>query len=385
VFQVVLLVAPENEDEGIRYLYAISFLMSATSGILIPVIPVYAFHLGATQFVLGLIGSAPAAMYALFTFMLGGSWDRLGKKIPIIAFYVMYTSICLLYSFTTLPFQIIMLKTIEGLSWALFWPPLEALIAERTAGSNKAVSNFGISWSSGAALGVFLSGFALELNRPKDVFRLVSLSSLTLTLTSIALIKERRVEKVEIRKKANPITKAKIFSEHREAWLSAALYAFGQNVIFALFPAYAEIKSMSGLMIGLYISTLIAGRTLAFWSFGKIPMEKISLVGAALMSVGSLPIAITTSFPILVVGSFSIGFGAGLLYSSAFQKVMTAKAERRGLYAGIFEGSIGIGYLSPVVAGALAERSLNAPYVLTSAGAACMFLWFILVHPSKKS
>jgi len=381
---VISVVAPENRDAGVRYLLAISFIMSAISGILIPVIPVYAFHLGATQFVLGLIGSVPAATYAAFTILLGGLWDRLAKKTPIIAFSLLYSGVCLLFSFTVSPLQIVILKVLEGFSWSLFWPPVEALIAERTTASDKMVSSFGVSWSSGGALGVFLSGFALELNRPKDIFRLAAFSSLVLTLTSFLAVKERRTEKVEFkkRKKVNSTT-TKVLLMHKEAWLSAVIYAFGQNIIFALFPAYAEIKSIPGLMIGLYISLLIAGRTLAFWIFGKIHIKKISSIGAALMSLGSLPMAFITSVPMLAVGSFSLGLGAGLLYSASFKKVMTADADKRGLYAGIFEGSIGIGYLSPVVAGALAERFLNAPYILGSMGTACAFIWFTL-HPFQE-
>lgn len=63
---------------------------------------------------------------------------------------------------------------------------------------------------------------------------------------------------------------------------------------------------------------------------------------------------------------------------------MTADADKRGLYAGIFEGVIGIGYLSPVFAGALAEQSLNAPYILGSVGTACAFLCFTL-RPSHEN
>lgn len=379
------MVEPEKRDAGVRYLLAISFIMSAIFGILIPVMPIYADDLGATPFVLGLIGGVPAGTYAAFTILLGRLWDRLAKKTPIIAFCLLYAGVCFLFSFTVSPFQIVILKALEGFSWSLFWPPVEALIAERTTASDKMVSNFGLSWSSGAALGGLLSGFALELNRPKDIFRLVSFSSLVLALTSLLLIKERRTEKVEFRKrkKANPTT-TKILLMHKEAWLSAVIYAFGQNIVFSLFPPYAtKIKSIPGLMIGVYISLLIAGRTLAFWIFGKIHIKKISSIGAALMSLGSLPMAFTTSVPMLALSSFSLGLGAGLLYSAAFRKVVTADADKRGLYAGIFEGTIGIGYLSPVFAGVLAERFLNAPYILASTATACAFLWFTL-RPSQE-
>jgi len=378
-------VAPESRDAGVRYFFAISFIMSAISSILIPVMPIYAGDIGATPFVLGLIGSVPAVTYAAFTILLGGLWDRLAKKTPIIAFYLLYASVCLLFSFTVAPLQIVILKVLEGFSWSLFWPPVEILIAERTTASDKMVSNFGISWSSGGALGVFLSGFALELNRPKDIFRLVSFSSLVLALTSFLLVKERRIEKVELgkRKKANP-GMTKILLMHKEAWLAAVIYSFGQNIVFALFPDYAyKIKSIPGLMIGLYISLLIAGRTLAFWIFGKIHIKNISSIGAALVSLGSLPMAFTTSVPMLAVGFFSLGLGAGFLYSDSFKKAMTADADKRGLYAGIFEGSIGVGSLSPVVAGALAEQFLNGPYILSSVGTASAFLWFTL-HPSQE-
>ncbi len=366
-----------NRGRGINYLHVLSFSMSAIPGVLVPIIPVYALHMGATQVALGLIGSIGAAMYTAFTFMLGGLWDRLGKKAPIMSCCILYAVLCSLYPFISSPIHIVALRTLEGLSWALFWPPVEALIAEMASENDrKTVSYFGVSWSSGQALGVFLSGFALEFNEYSKIFLSVSILSLFFAIASLIWIKESK-DNVEVRKIERVTESAsKLFIRYKEALLLATFYAFSQGIIYAFYPAYAELKAIPGFMIGLCVSLLIVGRTIAFWSFGVMSMKQTRLIGTALMSVGFLPIAFTTIFPILLACTFSVGFGSGLLYSESFQRMATADTEMRGLYTGFFEGSIGVGYLSTVVVGVVAERYLNAPYVLSSIVAMCMLLWF---------
>jgi len=164
-----------KNKNGILYLYAISFLVSAVWGLLIPAIPIYALQLGATQFELGLIGSAAPFTYAFFTIVLGRLWGQGSKKKPIVAFLLLYSAVCLLYFYIKSPGEMILLRLFEGFSWSLFWPPVEVLITkEKTEREQGVVSGFGVSWSSGGVLGAFLSSFALQLKNIADVFLAVT-------------------------------------------------------------------------------------------------------------------------------------------------------------------------------------------------------------------
>ena len=371
-----------KNKNGVLYLYAISFLVSAVWGLLIPAIPIYALQLGATQFELGLIGSAAPITYAFFTIVLGRLWGRGSRKKPIVVFLLLYSAVCLLYFYVKSPGEMILLRLFEGFSWSLFWPPVEVLITkEKTEREQGVVSGFGVSWSSGGILGAFLSSFALQLKDIVDVFLAVTVLPLCLAFTSMLLIKDEvDVGAVESGVK----TSSKEAVSLKTAWVLILLYASCQGMILSLYPAYAEIKLMPDFAIGLTLFFLMTGRTLAFAFFNKIKAFSPSKIGSILLASGSLPLAFITDVKIVFPCSIAFGFGAGLLYSESFSEVMKGDAETRGRRAGIFEGIIGIGNISPVAGGYLAEILLNAPYILNSAIAALVFTTLVLQSIGKK-
>lgn len=372
-----------KDKNGTLYLYAISFLISAVWGLLIPAIPIHALRHGATQFELGLIGSAAPLTYAIFTIALGRLWGQGSKKKPIVTFFLLHSAVCLLYFYVKTPGEMILLRLFEGFSWSLFWPPVEVLITkEKTEGEQGVVSVFGVSWSSGGILGAFLSSFALQLKNIADVFLAVAFLPFCLAFTSMLLIKDE-IDIDAVKKKVK--TSLKETASLKTAWTLAFLYASCQGMILALYPAYAEIKLMPDFTIGLTIFLLMTGRTLAFAFFNKIKRVSPSKIGSILLALGSLPLALTTDARIVFPCSIAVGFGAGLLYSESFNEVMKGDAETRGRRAGIFEGIIGIGNISPVAGGYLAEILLNAPYILNSAIAAIVFTALGLQSIGKNS
>jgi len=363
------------------YIYAISFLMSAVAGVLVPAVPIYALRLGATQFELGLIGSATPLTYALFTIAMGRLWDRGNRKMPIVAFLLLYSAVCLLYSYVKSPGELILLRLFEGFSWSLFWPPVEVLITkEETERGQGIVSGFGVSWSSGGLLGAFLSSFALQSRNLADVFLAVTVLPFCLAFTSMLLIKNK-TDTVAVEKGVKSSSKEAV---SKMAWVLILLYASCQGMLLALYPAYAEINLMPDFAIGLTIFLLMMGRTLAFAFFNKVRRLSPSKIGSILLTFGSLPLAFTTDVRIIFPCSIAFGFGAGLLYSESFNEVMKGNAETRGQRAGVFEGVIGIGNMSPVAGGYLAEILLSAPYILNSAIAA-LVLTALVLRPLEKN
>jgi len=368
-------------ESSTLYIYAISFLMSAVAGVLIPAVPIYALRLGATQFELGLIGSAAPLTYALFTIALGRLWDRGNRKMPIMAFLLLYSAICLLYFYVKSPGELILLRLFEGFSWSLFWPPVEVLITkEKTEKEQGIVSGFGVSWSSGGLLGAFLSSFALQSRNLADVFLAVTVLPFCLAFTSMLLIKDK-TDTVAVEKGVKTSSKEAV---SKMAWVLILLYASCQGMLLALYPAYAEINLMPDFAIGLTIFLLTMGRTLAFAFFNKIKRFSPPKIGSILLIFGSLPLALTTDVRIVFPCSIAFGFGAGLLYSESFNEVMKGNAETRGRRAGVFEGIIGIGNISPVAGGYLAEILLSAPYIMNSAIAA-LVLTALVLRPLEKN
>ena len=220
-------------------LYSLSFLVSVISGLLIPMVPVHAFRLGASPLELGLIGGVGPAIYSSATLASGKLSGRLGRRKLVVISVAIYSAVCFLYSFASSPLHVLLVRLLEGISMGMLWPPLEALISDATPPERKrrAVSLFGLSWSSGCALGSLLSGPALMFAL-LETFRLAGAVSMLLALASWLLISEVHTL---------PLENLKLEGIHEAArreylaWLAAWFYAFSQGIVFSLFPPYAEM------------------------------------------------------------------------------------------------------------------------------------------------
>jgi MFS family permease len=144
------------------------------------------------------------------------------------------------------------------------------------------------------------------------------------------------------------------------------MYGITINVITTFFPKYASLNSLTVVEWGSIISSLMLARLIAFILAERI-RRRISVKNMfALFSFASIvfPFAATivsSNFLILVITSALTGFSLGLVYSAALNKVMIDSFGGKGMAAGLFESSIGIGsFLGPILAGVVAMNNLWA-------------------------
>lgn len=94
--------------------------------------------------------------------------------------------------------------------------------------------------------------------------------------------------------------------------------------------------------------------------------EPTYLVGNALMGLGLVPFALTTSYAVAVLSLSVVGFGLGL-YASLYATVilLRAEVELRGRLMGLLVVAVGIWPVGVLVLGALTQ-SLGAPLALSA-------------------
>lgn len=352
-----------------HFCYAVSFGMSLLSGTLIPVIPLLAFRMGASQVELGVIGSAAPLIYVPLTFLTGRLSDRLGRKPLIAASGLLYSIACVLYSISSSPTHLMGVKLLEGLSTALLWPPVEALLADNAILKGyELVSNFGTSWSLGTTLGALASSWIIGAGRYGDVFLFAAFVSLALSLATLLIVSEKRAELsgegglIAEQKSATPL-------QLRSVWLASFLYAFCQGIVFSLYPPYADARGVPAFIIGLVVTSLMMGRTLVFILFRRIGgrFKALTTIGSAVIGLTILPLSLTFEPWIILPLSLILGFGTGMIYAASIIMALSADRTSRGKYAGFFEGSIGAGYLfGPIVGGSIAQVALQGPYAICS-------------------
>ncbi len=348
--------------EKTRVLLFLSFMTSLLMAVLTPVIPVYAVKLGASQFEVGLLGGAIAAVYSLTTLSLSAFTRRIGCRKPVLTSLSILSLTYILYSLCKTPLHLVLTRVVEGVGWSLFWPFTEALLAQ--GGSNsKSAASFSVWWSLGSVLGALTSGLALKVQEPV-VFLATAFTFALLAVLGFLYVREVFIEEGE----GTPSVKVALAS-YKVAWFAVFTYALVQGIFFTFLPAHATLKGIPALFIGLSIFLLMGARTLAFWLLGLKPFrfKRVVIAGATLLLMGSLPLFFSINTLNAFLSCFTVGFGAGLLYVATLSKVFSVKHAHKGVYTCLFEGVLGVGYLvGPVMGGVVAERVLTGVYIVSA-------------------
>lgn len=363
--------------------YALSFTFSVFVALLVPVVPLLAYRMGASQFELGLIGGACPLAYVPLALLSGTLADRVSRRSLIVLSCLVYSLSCIAYALSSAPLHLVVGKLLEGAATGILWPAVEALLADSTdVGGGKLVSNFGVLWSSGSFSGGILSSFVLGAGQYSVAFIPCAGFSLLMGAMSLLGISETRGMTSA---KAEPKNDSAISPRRMlTTWGAAMLYSLCQGTIFSLYPPYAQIMGVPGALIGLAIAFGLAGRTLVFYlyRFLTVGFKTLALAGSVLASVFTLQLILSADPFLILSGGFLLGVGMGLCYSAAIRSALDVDSASRGKYAGLFEGSIGLGYfLGPVMGGAIAEFILQAPYVISSVAAMSFAIVVAREHP----
>ena len=349
--------------------YALSFVFSMLVALLIPVVPLLALRMGASQFEIGIIGSASPFSYVPVALLSGILADRFSRRHLLMISSILYATTCTLYWMSSTPLHLMLSRLLDGVSTAILWPVVEALLADSAGVSgDRLISNFGVLWSSGSLAGGLVSSVVLWYGNYEAVFLPCAVTSLLMCFLSALMVSHRNDPHVEgqRRSKERSVSPKKMVP----TWSIAALYSFCQGTIFSLYPPYAQLRGIPGALIGLTISLLLAGRTLIFYlyRFIKKSFRTLALAGSLIAFLFPLLLVSSSEPLVLLPCGFLLGIGVGSCYSAAIRSALEADPSSRGTYAGVFESSIGLGYLlGPGIGGVAAEFVLEGPYIVSSA------------------
>ncbi len=368
------------------YGYGAAFTVPLMYSLVTPVIPLFSLRLGASSLELGLIGGVGACVYVFFVLLMGRVSDRIGRKTPILSFLALYGGLNALYSLATLPIHMIALKVVEGFALAMFWPSVEALIADSSAPDTSAFApRFNVVWSVGALIGALLAAPWTIPGLERMLFRLLVGVAWTMGIIGSVLVKEDR-RPVHVESLGSPgeagVTPG-ILLGLPVAWIGAFTYAFVQGTFLALYPAYARSLAVPGPLIAFAVFLYMGGRVVAFAYSLRRPTTTARMASLQMLviALAVAPLALTPDFALHLVSAIATGVGAGIVYSYALAAALTRDPGRRGVYAGVFESSLGIGFLvGPVLGGAWADVLVTGPYFLCVMTAAAAFLISLLVQ-----
>ena len=356
---------------GRNGLYFAAFFMDLCLGSMGFAVPLVALQLGAGSLELGFVG-AGAFIYPVTCVIGGPVSERLGRRATCALGALTASAACLsLTAVRTIPW-LLALQCFTSFGQGLFWPPLQAWIAEQRdprplAGS---LGRFNVAWSVGLALGPLLAG---QLS-PRGLwlpFWVAGIGYLGVLLTILLIAPgDRGAEHPDIQ----PRTRREALSFLYIAWVCNFASWFMSVAVKVLFPELAQALQIPKPTLGLLITAIGLGQVLAFWGLGRgrwwqyrlwpiLAAQAVGMVGMVLLARGQAT-AVFALGMLLAGGMTSMTYTASLFYS------LRAPGRGRGLRTGLHEANLGTGILlGPLTGGwaASATGDLRAPYLLALA------------------
>jgi MFS family permease len=268
---------------------------------------------------------------------------------------------------------ILALSVVNGLALSIYWPSLQAWIADHPTGTGQSglardIGTFNLSWTAATLAGPVFSGFLFSLH-PRLPFLVAAAIGLVLFILVFTSVHESRPDPAA---KAFPMDTAA--SNRRMSFLYAAWVAnFASWFIMGnaryQFPKLARELNIPPHIIGLLLGFIGLALFTGFFLLRRTDRWLFSrsyLFGAQVLALAGISLLVASKAPVLfAMGFVMIGLSCSVTYySSLYYAVHLLKEKGRG--SGLHESILGGGaVLGPILGGVAAQYAgLRAPYLL---------------------
>lgn len=364
------------------------------TAVLVLSLPLRALELGANALHLGAIGGVFYVTLTLSAPCCGRLSDRTGRD-RLMAAGALLCSLAAL-SIPSIPnlYGLSVAAAAIGLSNALYWPSMEARVADgapdRELGGY--LSRFNLSWGTGSAAGTFLAGTLAHVNLSLPFYTAFAV----LFALAVRLVHRCLRPKAEASSQRPPLQP----ETGRPPEQTAAFLTIARLTNFAvmftvastrwLFSKLAVTLGITETAIGMVLGLLMGGQALMFFAMGRIRRWQyafgaillallLPLVGLTLAWFSTTPLGFGVAF--IIVGlSGGMAFTLGLFYSMH-------GSEIKGNNAGLHEAIMGCGsILGPFLGGLVARQiALPATHLLNLVVIVLTLAWIGLFWRRRRS
>ena len=343
-----------------------------------PVVPLYGASLGASWTELGLMGTSWGATAMLLAIPTGRISDRLGRKPLLIGSAALSVLAAFLYIESWTVVQVILVRVIEGVVWALFWPTVEAFATEIVdpshAGKAMGVTtaSYGIGYGSGSMVAGAIVGI---LGYTQTFASYLGLSVVALLVAALFLREPPHHSDAIItaKKELSSLDSPPNSRPLLVAYSLGGMYTFGLGMMLTLFSVFAKDLGIAFFWIGTLFALFWVGRIVGFLAggrlsdkYGRKPIAIVAMTGAA---VAFIIVTVSTRVEPLWEAILILGMGIGAAFPVAIALISDNVSQpRRGYAMGIYEMSCAAGFMvASTLGGVLADfYSPRAPYLLAA-------------------
>lgn len=368
-------------------------------GIFLPILPVLATDLGASEFMYGLL----VAVYSFMQFLMAPLWgrfsDRVGRR-PVFLVGTLATSVAfLLFGFVNNLLMLFLIRALQGFSTAATLTVANAYIAdvtppkERGKQFGRLMSAFGLGFATGPGVGGLI---AANITIPGLYIQSApAIAAATLSLINFigiyfmmpeSLPKENRVVS-KVKGSLFSITEVGKLKQYQGAFFLVVLFAlisFGFSNQIASFALYALDTDPTVDIQKLGYFYMLAGFVIFLTPLFIVErlIKRYSEIltiktGVILVFIGFMVMPLTTKFEWMLVASLPLTIGIAFLNPS-INSLLSSKIPRnkQGEIMGINQsGASLMRVFGPVIAGSLMLINLRLPFYF----GALIFLILIII------
>ena len=281
-------------------------------------VSLYAIHLHASTFTVGVLMSFYSLLPMLFAISAGRLIDRVGARWPLFASTAaVVLGIVLPYAFPSVN-SLYIASTLIGTGFMVFHVAVNQAVGALGSGENRAMnfSWLALGFSTSASLGPLITGLAVDTIGHTHTFLMLSLLPLPVLLVlwlNRPALPQARTHKADT-------------SEHhvmdllenrglRRVFIASGLLSMGWDLYTFVIPIYGSRIGLSASTIGVIMGTF-SGATFAVRLVMPLLVRRVKelhvITAALLVAAGAFSLfPLCTSAPLLMALSFVLGLGLG--------------------------------------------------------------------------
>jgi MFS family permease len=351
-------------------------------GLVIPLLPFWALHLGANDFEVGLILTLFALAQFIFTPFLGALSDRLGRR-PIIIWSLVIEAISFIFTAlaTSLPF-LYAARIIGGLGSSNIGSA-QAVVADTTNEQDRAkgMGFIGAAIGLGFVVGPALSGIFSGFNSSLPLWIATGMALINALLVMLYLPETRVAGKMAQREN----TLLLVFTGWKSIIKQSSIIRI-IGVYFLFMLAFTAMEATFPLLtlkefgwgqkengyifayVGILIVIMQGG--LVAQLVKRIGAQNLMVAGLVIMATGLIILGFSTNLGVLIIGlgALSIGNGAVTPTSSTLLSLLAPK-DNRGEILGISQGVGSLGRIIGPTIATILFQGIGAPVPFVIGGA----------------
>ncbi|HUW84120.1 MAG TPA: MFS transporter [Phycisphaerae bacterium] len=353
-------------------LYAAPFGQALAIALHITALPLLGLNIEDRPDLVGLIGAAGTATYALACWLLRPVLNRVNPRLSTVASTLTQAALVAAMSQTGSLYTLMALAAAAGLAMCFFWPPLMGWISADVEGRalNRRLGRFNLMWSTGLLAGPFPSAALFELANwlPFAVAAgvLILVALLLLTLAPAPATRRSDTET----KQGAPVvpTDAKLVAFRYASWIGLFFgYAVTGMFRFQL-PALFRHLQIRDAIFGAVMTVLTGAMALGFILLGRTEIwhYRRGLHAAAQVVIAAVVLSLLWAGQAAEIGLIVgvTGLCLGLLYSCSIFYSATASLGRTSSLMAVHEASLSSGVVFGCLIGGYATQyvSVRATY-----------------------